>query len=113
MMRTQQLFRRLPAQTEEVQVSICLNQQDLLVPAGISVAAALLLQGQNAFHYSAVNKLPRGPYCMMGVCFGCLVEIDGQPNQQACLIKVREGMVIRTMVSPQRNTLLAEEVSNG
>jgi NADH dehydrogenase/NADH:ubiquinone oxidoreductase subunit G len=32
---------------------------------------------------------------MMGVCFDCLVEIDGVPNQQACLTAVREGMVIR------------------
>lgn len=109
-MRTQNLFRRLPVQTEQVLVNIRLNQQDLSVPAGISVAAALLLHGQNAFHHSAVNKLPRGPYCMMGVCFGCLVEIDGKPNQQACLINVREGMLIRTMVTPpQTNSSRGEK----
>jgi NADH dehydrogenase/NADH:ubiquinone oxidoreductase subunit G len=32
---------------------------------------------------------------MMGVCFDCLVEVDGAPNRQACLTPVREGMVIR------------------
>lgn len=32
---------------------------------------------------------------MMGVCFECLVEIDGIPNRQACMIPVREGMVVR------------------
>ena len=33
---------------------------------------------------------------MMGVCFECLVQIDGQPNRQACLVTVREGMQVRT-----------------
>ena len=32
---------------------------------------------------------------MMGSCFECLVEIDGQPNRQACLTIVREGMDIK------------------
>jgi predicted molibdopterin-dependent oxidoreductase YjgC len=29
---------------------------------------------------------------MMGVCFDCLVVIDGRPNQQACMVTVRDGM---------------------
>ena len=29
---------------------------------------------------------------MMGVCFECLVEVDGQANCQACLLPVRAGM---------------------
>ena len=32
---------------------------------------------------------------MMGVCFDCLMEIDGVPNQQACMVPVAEGMAIR------------------
>lgn len=32
---------------------------------------------------------------MMGTCFECLVEIDGEPNRQACLTLVREGMDIK------------------
>ena len=31
---------------------------------------------------------------MMGVCFECLMEIDGTPNQQACLVPVAENMRI-------------------
>jgi predicted molibdopterin-dependent oxidoreductase YjgC len=31
----------------------------------------------------------------MGVCFDCLMEIDGVPNQQACMIRVRDGMKVR------------------
>ena len=43
----------------------------------------------------AVTSAPRAPYCMMGVCFECLVEIDGKPSRQACLTPVRDGMVIK------------------
>jgi|TARA_B100000809_G_scaffold226458_1_gene238118 NADH dehydrogenase/NADH:ubiquinone oxidoreductase subunit G len=32
---------------------------------------------------------------MIGNCFDCLVEIDGETNLQACLVTVREGMRIR------------------
>jgi sarcosine oxidase subunit alpha len=31
---------------------------------------------------------------MMGVCFDCLVEIDGVGNRQGCLVPVREGMAV-------------------
>ena len=33
--------------------------------------------------------------CLMGVCFDCLVEVDGRPNVQACMVTVREGMRVR------------------
>lgn len=64
-------------------------------PAGISVAAALLLRGVSEFRTSIVGNRPRAPYCMMGVCFDCLVEIDGVPARQSCMIPLREGMNIR------------------
>jgi NADH dehydrogenase/NADH:ubiquinone oxidoreductase subunit G len=34
---------------------------------------------------------------MMGACFECLVEIDGEPNRQACMTPVTEGMKVRPM----------------
>ena len=36
---------------------------------------------------------------MMGVCFECLVEVNGKPNQQACLITPENGMEVRTLQS--------------
>ena len=38
---------------------------------------------------------PRGPYCLMGVCFDCLAEINGIPDTQSCLAVVEDGMSIR------------------
>jgi D-hydroxyproline dehydrogenase subunit gamma len=53
------------------------------------------LKGAEPFRTTPVTEAPRAPYCMMGVCFECLVEVDGKPSRQACLTTVRDGMVIR------------------
>ncbi|WP_348640512.1 (2Fe-2S)-binding protein [Mesorhizobium sp. B1-1-2] len=63
--------------------------------SGDSVAAALLAAGVSLLRGSPVDESPRAPYCMMGVCFECLVEIDGKQNQQSCLTRARPGMIIR------------------
>jgi predicted molibdopterin-dependent oxidoreductase YjgC len=42
---------------------------------------------------------------MMGVCFDCLMEIDGEANQQACMTTVRDGMrVARQRGAPKLDT---------
>ncbi len=62
---------------------------------GDTVAAALLAGGVASFRDTPVTGTPRAAYCMMGVCFDCLVEIDGVPNRQACLVPVADGMRVR------------------
>jgi predicted molibdopterin-dependent oxidoreductase YjgC len=66
---------------------------------GDTVAAALLAAGLLATRRTPVSGAPRGPYCMMGACFECLVTIDDAGNRQACLIPVRAGMRISTQHS--------------
>src|SRR5690606_30461515 len=56
-------------------VTLQFEGRPLRVPAGISVAAALLLHGGAPYRSTPVGAAPRAPYCMMGVCFECLVEI--------------------------------------
>jgi sarcosine oxidase subunit alpha len=63
--------------------------------ANDTVAAALLASGLDHCRTTAMSGAPRAPYCMMGVCFDCLVTIDGIGNRQACLVPVREGMRIQ------------------
>jgi hypothetical protein len=60
-----------------------------------SVAAAVLLADPGHTRRTPVRNAPRAPYCMMGVCFECLMEIDGAENQQACMVLARDGMKIR------------------
>lgn len=87
------MYRRLP-DAGGVTVAVTINGKPFGAPAGTSVAAAVLLAGETVTRTTPVSSAPRAPYCMMGVCFECLVEIDGVPNQQACLIPVAEGMRI-------------------
>lgn len=77
-------------------VTITFEGHTIEVPETTTVAAAVLSQaGKNHTRISPVSGQARAPYCFMGVCHECLVEIDGIPNQQACLIEVKEGMQIR------------------
>lgn len=93
-MTTKSLFVIPPSAKPET-ATIIFDGRPMTVPAGISVAAALLANGARDFRYSVVGQSPRAPYCMMGVCFECLVEIDGVPARQGCMVSVREGMKIR------------------
>ncbi|WP_339498796.1 (2Fe-2S)-binding protein [Pseudomonas silesiensis] len=96
-MRTDPLFQPVSSEARATRtVSLTFNDHPLNVPAGISVAAALLMSGINRFRATPVSESPRAPYCMMGVCFECLVEIDGVPNRQGCLIEVVDGMRIHS-----------------
>jgi NADH dehydrogenase/NADH:ubiquinone oxidoreductase subunit G len=78
------------------QVSVTVDGNPVSVPAGASVAAVLLLAGAIPSRTNPVSHAPRAPYCMMGVCFECLVEIDGIPERQACMIAAADGMRIRS-----------------
>ncbi|MEM1202996.1 MAG: (2Fe-2S)-binding protein [Acidobacteriota bacterium] len=66
--------------------------------AGETVAAALLAEGRRTLRRTSRRRSPRGLFCGMGVCFDCLVQVDGRPNVQACLVPVREGMRVETQV---------------
>ncbi len=72
-------------------VSVWFNGHELSLPEGANLAAAMLGAGIGSFRQTSVSGAPRGPFCMMGACFDCLVEIDGV-MEQACMIEVSEGM---------------------
>ncbi|MBZ6076787.1 (2Fe-2S)-binding protein [Microvirga puerhi] len=89
------MFRRAPDRMRD-QVTFTFDGNPIVAAAGDSVAAALLAAGIQACRTTPVSGAPRGPYCMMGVCFECLVRIDGVGNRQGCLVPVREGMKVET-----------------
>ena len=89
------MFVRLPDVSAK-DVSITIDGVPFTARTGDSVAAALLVSGRLACRTTPVTGAPRGPFCMMGVCFDCLVTVDDRPNQQACLIAVAPGMRIAT-----------------
>jgi predicted molibdopterin-dependent oxidoreductase YjgC len=92
------MFARLPDVAIE-RVTIVVDGRPVQAAQGDSVAAALVAQGRTAFRSTEVAGRPRGPYCMMGVCFDCLVTIDDRANRQACMVQVAEGMRVQTQLA--------------
>ena len=63
---------------------------------GQTVAAVLWSAGITAWRTTRVEGRPRGVFCGIGVCFDCLVTVNGVPNQRACLVSARPGDEITT-----------------
>ena len=82
-------------------VAINTDGRDVRVPAGVTVAAALVDLGVAGFRRSVGGEL-RGPVCGMGTCYECRVTIDGVAHRRSCLIPVAEGMRIETAMAPER-----------
>ena len=72
------------------------------VPAyqGETLAAAMLAAGKRAFRHAPRTGSPRGLFCGMGVCYDCLMEVDGRPNVRACMTPVADGMRAETQRGP-------------
>ena len=87
------MFKRLE-KTPEKRVSITINGKPFNVPAGETVAAAVLASGIHHTRTTPVSSSHRAPFCLMGLCYECLMVINGSPNQRACKEYVTEGMII-------------------
>jgi sarcosine oxidase subunit alpha len=83
------------ANEPRARVAITVDGHTVEVPAGTSVAAALLDAGVHAFRRSTTGE-PRAPLCGMGICYECRVTLDGVAHRRACLVPVAAGMVVRT-----------------
>jgi sarcosine oxidase subunit alpha len=71
---------------------IHLNGRPTRVPAGMTVAAAILEAGSAS--RLSVRGDRRQPLCGMGVCYECRALIDGQAHQRTCQILCRPGMTV-------------------
>lgn len=83
------MFRR----TDPPDCTILWEGRELPARRGESLAAALLAAGELAFRETPVSGAPRGPLCLMGACYDCLVVADGVQNVQACMTPVAPGLV--------------------
>ena len=85
---------RTPGIGRGAPVSIFVDGKEMRAFEGETVLAVLWAQGEHTLHTTAHTQEPRGFFCGMGVCFDCLVTIDGAFNVRACLEPVRAGMKI-------------------
>jgi predicted molibdopterin-dependent oxidoreductase YjgC len=81
-------------------VRLTFDGEELRALEGQTVPAALLAAGRRVWRYTSRRGEPRGLFCGMGVCFDCLVRIDGRPNVRACQAAVAEGMRVETQHGP-------------
>lgn len=62
---------------------------------GQSVGAALTAAGIRSWRTTRVAARPRGLFCGIGICFDCLVVVNGRPNERACLVLAQAGMTVQ------------------
>lgn len=89
--------QRIHAATERwTPLAVMVDGEPAQAFAGESVATLLLALGRRTFRHTDRNHEPRGLFCGMGICFDCLVTVNGTRNVRACMTLVEEGMAIET-----------------
>jgi len=83
------MFRRIKPQDDTVTIHI--DNQPFMATAGESVANVLLNEGFNSVHTDP-NGQSRGPYCMMGVSFDCMITPQDGRVEQACQTYGEDGL---------------------
>jgi D-hydroxyproline dehydrogenase subunit gamma len=75
-------------------LSVRVNEAQISVPAGTTVAVAMVIARQAC--RVSVSGEPRGPLCGMGICYECRVTINDVPHCRGCQVLCEAGMQIRT-----------------
>ncbi len=79
---------------EQQQITILLNGRLVQALPGQSVHAVLTAAGIRTLGTGPRQDRDRGVFCGMGVCYECLVTVNGRPCQRACMLEVEEGMEV-------------------
>lgn len=58
---------------------------------GQSLAGVILASGTLGFRRASVHGTTRGVFCGIGVCYDCLVEVNGHRDVRACQRRARDG----------------------
>jgi predicted molibdopterin-dependent oxidoreductase YjgC len=83
-----------PGLARGASVTVTLDGRAVTAHEGETVATVLIAEGSPATRTTVTGE-PRGVFCGMGVCFDCLVVVDGVPNTRACMTPVARAMEIR------------------
>jgi predicted molibdopterin-dependent oxidoreductase YjgC len=63
---------------------------------GETISGAMFAQGRRILRHTMKLGKPRSIFCGIGICYDCLVTVNGTPNIRACVTPVTDGMVIDT-----------------
>lgn len=95
------------------EVEILVDGRPFRAFEGETVAAALLAAGRRALRTTSRRGEPRGVYCGIGVCFDCVMTIDGRPNVRTCQTPVRAGLRVEAQRGEGTWTLDGDSSAKG
>ena len=77
-----------------IPVTITVDGKTAAGVTGQSLAGVIMASGTLGFRQTSVGGRPRGVFCGIGVCFDCLVEVNGQRDVRACQRRATQGDVV-------------------
>jgi predicted molibdopterin-dependent oxidoreductase YjgC len=75
-------------------VTVTLDGMPASGVAGQSLAGVILASGTLGFRRTSATGRPRGVFCGIGICYDCLVEVNGQRDVRACQRRAADGDVV-------------------
>ena len=78
------------------QINFTFNGSTYTGEAGQSIAAALISHDQRVLRTTRFDGASRSIFCGIGICFDCVVVVNGIANQRACIVEISEGAVIES-----------------
>jgi D-hydroxyproline dehydrogenase subunit gamma len=96
------VFKPMNPPTSGKLVDIQVDGREVRARAGVSLAIALMEANIVPTRHTAISNAPRAPLCLMGVCFECLCEVNGQQNAQSCMVQVSDAMLVRLAAGARR-----------
>jgi D-hydroxyproline dehydrogenase subunit gamma len=95
-MRVKRSNNHLPSVERGRQISLQFDGRKIQAYEGETILGVMMAEGQRVLRYTPKEGRPRGMFCGIGVCYDCLVIVDGIPNTRACSTMVTDGMVVET-----------------
>ena len=78
------------------QFEIIVDGEKIIAYGGETIAGALIANGRRAFRHTAKKHEPRGMYCGIGVCYECMMIVNGVPNTLTCQTMATPGCRVET-----------------
>jgi predicted molibdopterin-dependent oxidoreductase YjgC len=77
------------------EIAFTFDGEPMRAEAGQTIAAALVADGIASWRSTRFGDSPRGILCGIGVCYDCLLTLNGEPNVRACVTRVESGDDVR------------------
>lgn len=88
------------------QLRLTVDGETLVAHPGQTIAGAMLASGRRSWRTTARDRRPRGLFCGIGVCFDCLVTVNGIRDIRACqrLVRDKDVVELQEETLPSRRT---------